>query len=170
MPKNVKARNPKPNENWKPHADDKKPIFISRAVDEYGLNLYEFRILAHVSRREGTKQGCYASQKKMAESCGMSQRMVLEVLKVLCEAGILGKEKSPPQRTNTYRLNPSSEWKHPKELENIRQRKKSPQTNTSQQKDKQVSESDSLESEDISKDNLSTEVTQEAELFPELWE
>ncbi len=166
MPKNVKARNPKSNENWKPHPGDKDAIFVSRAIDEYGLNLYEFRILAHVSRRAGPKSGCFASQKKMAESCGMSQRMVLEVLRVLCEAGILRKEKSPTRRTNTYRLNPGSKWKHPKELDNIRQRRKSPKTSTSQQKDKQVSESDSLESQDKSENNLLTE----EELFPDPWE
>lgn len=149
MPKNAKRRNPKPNENWTPHPGGNNAIFVSRAVDDYGLNLYEFRILAHVSRRESQKHGCYASQKKMAESCGMSQRMVLEVLRVLCEAGILRKEKTPTRRTNIYRLNPSSEWKHPKELENIRQRGKSPKTKKSEQKDEQVKETEVIEDEQV---------------------
>lgn len=168
MPKNAKRRNPKSNENWKPHPDDKNAIFVSRAVDDYGLNLYEFRILAHVARRESPKHGCYASQKKMAESCGMSQRMVLEVLKVLCEAGILRKEKSPTKRTNVYRLNSGSKWKHPRELENIRQWAKSPKTRKSQQKDEKLNETEAIEVEtdDISENNLLTE----EELFPDPWQ
>ncbi len=55
----------------------------------------------------------------------MSQRKVLEVLKVLCEAGILRKEKSPTRRTNVYRLNPGSEWEEPSKLDEIRQGGKS---------------------------------------------
>ncbi|NEO53806.1 MAG: helix-turn-helix domain-containing protein [Okeania sp. SIO3B5] len=166
MPKNAKHPNQKSNENWKPHPDDKNAIFVSRALDDYGLNLYEFRILAHVSRREGPKHGCYASQKKMAESCGMGQRKVLEVLKVLCEAGILRKEKSPTRRTNIYRLNPGSKWKHPRELENIRQKAKSPKNSKSQQESEQVNEYENLESENTSENNIFAE----KELFPDLWE
>jgi DNA-binding MarR family transcriptional regulator len=125
MPKNVRRTNPEPAKNWKsPTDDDKRPIFIHSALDEYGLNLYEFRILAHVARRESKIRGCDAAQGKMAKVCGMSQRMVLEVLAVLCEAQILRKEKTDGRRTNTYRLNPASKWKHPSELDEIRSKRK----------------------------------------------
>jgi DNA-binding transcriptional regulator GbsR (MarR family) len=60
----------------------------------------------------------------MAPICGMSQRKVLEVLRVLCEAGIIRKEKIKGKRTNTYRLNEGSKWKHPSELEKIRNKGK----------------------------------------------
>jgi DNA-binding MarR family transcriptional regulator len=125
MPKNVRRKNPEPAKNWKrPTDDDKRPIFVHSALDEYGLNLYEFRILAHVARREGKKRGCDAAQAKMAKVCGMGQRTVLEVLAVLCEAQILRKEKTDGRRTNTYRLNPASQWKHPSELDAIRIKRK----------------------------------------------
>ncbi len=59
----------------------------------------------------------------MAKVCGMSQRTVLEVLAVLCEAQILRKEKADGRRTNSYRLNPVSKWQHPSELEMIRNKR-----------------------------------------------
>ncbi|MGB6300602.1 MAG: helix-turn-helix domain-containing protein [Rivularia sp. (in: cyanobacteria)] len=120
MPKNVRRQNPKPKKNWTSPPDDKKALFVRGELDDYGLNLYEFRVLAHVARRESPERGCDASQAKMAAVCGMSQRMVLEVLRVLCEAGILRKEKAEGRRTNSYRVNPGSEWKHPSHLEDIR--------------------------------------------------
>ena len=126
MPKNVGRTSQKQNppKNWKPPLDGKQPLFVHGALDDYGLNLYEFRVLAHVVRREGKVRGCDEAQGNMATICGMSQRMVLEVLRVLCEAGIIRKEKVKGKRTNTYRLNEGSKWKHPSELEKIRNKGK----------------------------------------------
>ncbi|MGD1716628.1 helix-turn-helix domain-containing protein [Dapis sp. BLCC M172] len=161
MPKNVKRRNPKSKDNWKRPPDNQIPMFVRSELDDYGLNLYEFRVLAHVIRRAGSKldskHGCYESQGRIAEFCGMSQRMVLEVLGVLCEAGILRKESHTGKRTNVYRLNPGSEWKHPKELENIRQRRKSPKTKKFQEKNEQVNETEAIEVEVISEKNVLAE-------------
>lgn len=124
MPKNVRRTNPEFAKNWKrPTDDSKRPLFVHSAVDEYGLNLYEFRILAHVARRESKDRGCDAAQGKMAKVCGMSQRMVLEVLGVLCDAAILRKEKADGKRTNSYKLNPVSKWKQPSELDMIRKKR-----------------------------------------------
>lgn len=126
MPKNVRGTNPELAKNWKrPPDDSKRPLFVHSAIDEYGLNLYEFRVLAHVVRRESQSRGCDAAQAKMAKVCGMSPRMVLEVLAVLCEAQILRKEKSADgRRTNSYKLNPASKWKHPSELDEIRKKRR----------------------------------------------
>ncbi|NES00388.1 MAG: hypothetical protein F6J86_42490 [Symploca sp. SIO1B1] len=126
MPKNVGRTSQKQNppKKWKPPEDGKQPLFVHGALDDYGLNLYEFRVLAHVVRREGKVRGCDEAQGNMATICGMSQRMVLEVLRVLCEAGIIRKEKVKGKRTNTYRLNEGSKWKHPSELEKIRNKGK----------------------------------------------
>ncbi|MGB3510477.1 MAG: hypothetical protein WBA93_14830 [Microcoleaceae cyanobacterium] len=74
--------------------------------------------------------------------------------------------RNPTRRTNVYRLNPGSKWKHPKKLEDLRQWAKSPKVSKSQQKNEQVSESDSLESEDISENNLLAEEG----LFPDPWQ
>ncbi len=133
MPKNVGriSPNPKRSKKWDPPADDKQPLFVHKALDDYGLDLYEFRVLAHVVRREGKVQGrddkvrgCDEAQGNMAPICGMSQRKVWEALRVLCEAGIIRKEKIKGKRTNTYRLNEGSKWKHPSELEKIRNKGK----------------------------------------------
>ena len=127
MPKNVgrTSPNPKLSKKWEPPPDDKQPLFVHGALDDYWLDLlYEFRVLAHVVRREGKVRGCDEAQGNMAPICGMSQRKVLEVLRVLCEAGIIRKEKIKGKRTNTYRLNEGSKWKHPSELEKIRNKGK----------------------------------------------
>ncbi|BAZ18722.1 hypothetical protein NIES4071_106070 (plasmid) [Calothrix sp. NIES-4071] len=123
MPKNVRSLNPSSKTKWKAPPDDKPAIFVRGELDDYGLNLYEFRVLAHVARRESKESGCYESQAKMATACGMSQRMVLKVLQVLCEAGILSKEKADGKRTNSYRVNKGSKWMHPSCLESIRSKK-----------------------------------------------
>ena len=115
--------------------------------------------MAHVVRRESRQRGCDESQANMAKLCGMSQRKVLEVLNVLCKAGLLRKEKSRTRRTNIYRLNPGSKWKDPKELENIRVMAKSAKTS------KQVNESENLESENMSGNNIFVE----EELLPDPW-
>lgn len=125
MLKNIRATNPAPGKNWKCPPDEKPAIFIHSAIDEYGLNIYEFRVLAHVARRVSKNRGCDASQAKIAKVCGMSQRKVLEVLAILSEANILYKTKATEgRRTNSYRINPGSKWKHPSELEEIRLRRK----------------------------------------------
>jgi hypothetical protein len=60
---------------WKPPEDDKKSvIFVRSELDDYGLDVYEFRVLAHVARQEernklGKSKGCYARQKTIAETC-----------------------------------------------------------------------------------------------------
>jgi DNA-binding MarR family transcriptional regulator len=141
MPKNVRRTNPEPAKNWKrPTDDDKRPLFVHSALDEYGLNLYEFRILAHVARRESKNRGCDAAQGKMAKVCGMSQRMVLEVLAVLCDAGILRKEKADGRRTNSYRLNPPSNWEHPSKLDEIRNKRH--KTSIAAQEDESAAQED----------------------------
>jgi DNA-binding MarR family transcriptional regulator len=126
MPKNAgRTRpNPKSSQKWEPPPNDKTPLFVHGALDDYGLDLYEFRVLAHVVRREGKIRGCDEAQGNMARICGMSQRKVLEVLRVLCDAGIIRKENTKGKRTNTYRLNEGSQWKPPSELEKIRNKGK----------------------------------------------
>lgn len=143
MPKNARSQSPKPKSNWEPPPNNKKAIFVRSELDDYGLDLYEFRVLAHVARRESRERGCDESQKNMARICGMSQRKVLEVLKVLCNAGILRKEKSPTRRTNVYRLNPGSKWEKPSKLDEIRQGRKS--SKMKGEKGAEVEISDSLE-------------------------
>jgi hypothetical protein len=112
---------------WKPPGDDKKSvIFLRSELDDYGLDVYEFRVLAHVARREGKNKegkskGCYARQKTIAETCGMSHRKAQSVLSILCEAGLLEIERQTGS-TNIYKVAPPSKWKHPENLPGIRKR------------------------------------------------
>jgi len=116
---------------WAPPKDpDKSVIFVRSELDEYGLDVYEFRILGHIARREGgkdkqgRKRGCFARQKNIADTCGMSHRKAQEALRVLCAAGLLEKETPQPGGTNTYRVAPPDRWKNPKELAEIRKKGK----------------------------------------------
>jgi predicted transcriptional regulator len=121
------SRTPK---QWKPPEDDTKSvIFVRSELDEYGLDVYEFRVLAHVARREGKNKqgkskGCFAKQKTIAEICGMSHRKAQSVLSVLCEAGLLEIERQIGS-TNIYKVAPPSKWKSPENLSQIRKRYKS---------------------------------------------
>ncbi len=102
---------------WKAH-ENESWIFISNAIDTYGLNVYEFRVLAHVARRASTKGFCTASQKTIADYCGMNTRKVMEALKLLCAANIL--EVTKTGRANKYKLKKSQEWLHPVALSALR--------------------------------------------------
>ncbi len=124
-------KKPKSASKWNPPPDDRKGITVRGELDDYGLNVYEFRVLAHVVRRESKDKGCYAKQEKMGEVCGISQRKVLQALKILSEAGILRKEKNPNGRTHVYRLNEGSKWKDPSELDKIRKGGEEPQADES---------------------------------------
>ncbi|TBR56452.1 hypothetical protein B4U84_29675 [Westiellopsis prolifica IICB1] len=116
-------KKPKCPEEWKLPTDAKElktPVFVRPYLDDYGLNVYEFRILAHVARRASGVRGCYASQESIAEFCGINQRKVMEVLETLCKANILSKIKNNKGRTNIYRVNEPSKWEHPSKLESFR--------------------------------------------------
>jgi Helix-turn-helix domain len=121
--------------NWEPHKfdlDEEKEnrwIFISKALDTYGLDVYEFRVLAHVGRRAGPKGVCNASQATIADCCGINQRKVMQALETLCQAKIL--EKTKTGRANHYKLNTSSKWERPEKLEEFRSKGEKKQEDTS---------------------------------------
>lgn len=112
-----KQPQPPDPKKWKPH-DKESWIFISQAIDTYGLNPYEFRVLAHVARRAGNKGVCNASQETISNACGIGKRNVMEALKTLCSVGILSKTRTG--RSNHYKLQKSSEWANPSKLQEIR--------------------------------------------------
>ncbi len=129
----------KKEKKWTPLPDDKSAIFVRSDVDEYGLDVYEFRVLGHIARREGkkkedgTRKGCYAKQKTIAETCNMSHRKAQDVLRVLCEIGMIEKE-TRQGTTNIYKLTLPSTWKDPSELDAIRKKNsKAEKDNTSEQ-------------------------------------
>lgn len=112
---------------WKAPPEDKQPLFLRSELDDYGLDVYEFRVLAHITRRQGkikeggTKpRGCFAKQKTIAETCNMSTRKAQDALRVLCGAGLIERQQQTG-RTNIYILAPASNWKPPSELAKIRE-------------------------------------------------
>ncbi|GJD22666.1 hypothetical protein RIVM261_076220 [Rivularia sp. IAM M-261] len=129
---------PSKAKKWTPLSDDKNVIFVRSDLDDYGLDVYEFRVLGHIARREGrkkdgTREGCFARQKTIAEACNMSHRKAQDVLRILCEIGMVEK-KARDGTTNIYKLAPPSSWKQPSELSEIRKRKsKIEEDNTSEQ-------------------------------------
>jgi hypothetical protein len=123
------AKKPSSTQKWKrPPAEQEENafVFVHSALDTYGLDVYEFRVLAHVARREGRGRrgkgsGCFARQRTIADTCRMSQRKVQEVLRVLTEVGLLDKRVNHGG-PNTYNVAPPSRWKDPSELDEIRKR------------------------------------------------
>lgn len=124
MPQKAHPRKkPKPADakKWKLPEDPKRletAIFVRPYLDDYGLDVYEFRVLAHIARRASPDKGCFEKQKNMADFCGINQRKVMQALKTLCQANILRVERTG--RSNIYRINEATEWLHPSELEKIR--------------------------------------------------
>ena len=95
--------------------------FVHNFLDEYGLDVYEFRLYAHMVRRTGGKtEGVFfASLSKTAAICKMSTRKAQQALKVLLEARLLTQVKRKG-RTDEYRVTPASEWVPREELDDIR--------------------------------------------------
>ena len=104
--------------------DPRPPLpMVHSLFDDYGLDVYEFRIYSHIVRRTGGKlyNECFATLKKMATMCKMSVRKAQYALAALCEAKFI--EKVPRRgRTDIYKLKPMSEWKSKDELTSIRKR------------------------------------------------
>lgn len=126
-------------EKWKPLSDEKVAIFIRSDLDDYGLDVYEFRVLGHIARREGkkkdgTSKGCFARQKTIAQYCGMSHRKAQDVLRILCEIKMIEKE-SRLGTSNIYKINPPSKWQSPSTLSEVRKRKVKAESQTPVQED-----------------------------------
>jgi len=83
----------------------KKAIFVHGYLDLYGLDPYEFRVLAHIS----CNIFLLGSVEKMAAICMMSPRKVQTTLKRLLELNLISKEerKGVP---NDYEINSLQDW------------------------------------------------------------
>jgi molybdenum-dependent DNA-binding transcriptional regulator ModE len=76
-------------------------IFLHSKLDEARLDPYEFRLLAHIARREK----CYASLATTAKWCEMSVRKAQSSLKKLVEMELVLKiESNKRGQTHTYML------------------------------------------------------------------
>lgn len=79
----------------------KKAIFVHSALDQAGLDVYEFRVLAHIARRGS----CFASLATTADICKMSVRKAQSTLKSLEKRGFIEK-KQRIGRTDVYKVTP----------------------------------------------------------------
>jgi len=86
----------------------KNAIFVHSALDDAGLTPSEFRVVAHIARREG-KFPCFEAVPNMAKKCNLHETTVRDCLKTLVEREILLTRKRPG-RPSLYRVN------HPKIL------------------------------------------------------
>lgn len=113
---------------------DRTPMYIDSYVDELRLTPFEFRLLAHIIRRTGSKPGgkYWAPTKKAAKVCHMSESKVRESLQFLEEAGFIKKIKEAPGSSKVFVLQKHSFWPDDAaQVEEIRQRVK----NSKEQKD-----------------------------------
>jgi len=84
--------------------EKKKPIFpisVDSALDEAGLDVYEFRLLGHIARRGE----CFAALTTTAKICQMSVRKAQSTLKSLENRGLIEK-KQRKGSTDIYKLAP----------------------------------------------------------------
>lgn len=84
-------------------------IFIKAEIDDWGLDVYAFRILHRISRRVGKDGACFESIPNMASSCKMCRPNAESAIKALLRQNIVAKEKRDG-KTNLYTLNHVSEW------------------------------------------------------------
>ena len=85
--------------------------FIHNALDDFGLNPYQFRVYCRIARRAGDK-GCFETVKNMADGCQMSEKQIKRSLAELITLSLISRH-SRPGTTNIYRLEPPENWKKP---------------------------------------------------------
>lgn len=83
--------------------------FITASLDDFGLDVYSFRIYARIVRRAGTKKGCFESIDNMAKACRINRDTVYKSLKLLIKHRLIEKERNSG-RPSSYYLTPPSEW------------------------------------------------------------
>lgn len=94
-------------------------LFVPSDLDDYGLDPYEFRIYARISRRAGKDGELRESIPNMARSCHISESRVRQALLLLQSAGLIASTERPGN-TTLHRLTPQSQWVPPDRLQELR--------------------------------------------------
>ncbi|MBT9316261.1 helix-turn-helix domain-containing protein [Leptothoe spongobia] len=84
-------------------------IWLNLALDDAGLNPYEFRIYVHVVRRAGKNGECFETVANMAANCNMSTGSAKRALKGLIDKQMLARE-SRSGTTSIYRIEDIEQW------------------------------------------------------------
>lgn len=83
--------------------------FIPSDLDDFGLDIYEFRIYAHLSRRVGRRGECFEGVSKIAAICRIDKKTVTQKLKSLQSSRLINLQPRSG-RTNSITLTHQSEW------------------------------------------------------------
>ncbi len=83
-------------------------LFVRREIDDYGLDPYEFRIYARITRRAGNGDA-WESLNNMASACCMSLGRARRALHLLKLAKLI-KSSERPGYSTVYRLTPQHKW------------------------------------------------------------
>jgi hypothetical protein len=94
-----------------PNQPETSSLFVHSFIDDYGLTAAQFRVLAHLSRREG-KDGAYPSVPSMARICRLNIKTVQSALKFLRESTIVRVTRRNGT-SSLYHVSPFSEWAPP---------------------------------------------------------
>jgi len=92
---------------------------IPAALDDYGLDPYEFRIYGRLARRCGAGGTAWESVSNMSIACGMGEQKAKQCLRLLCMVG-LAERRSRPGHSSEYHLLPASRWSDPSGLKAAR--------------------------------------------------
>jgi len=90
-------------------------IFVSKELDDYGLEVAEFRVYAAIARRGQ----CWESALSIAKRCKVSERMVRLAMKLLVRANLI-EELRQPGKTTLRQVTPKERWIRPAELAGLR--------------------------------------------------
>ena len=93
-------------------------LFVRREIDDYGLDPYEFRIYARITRRAGNGEA-WESLTNMANACCMSLSRARKALSLLKLAKLIESIERPGYST-LYRLTPQHQWVEGDRLQEIR--------------------------------------------------
>jgi hypothetical protein len=93
-------------------------LFVRREIDDYGLDPYEFRIYARITRRAGNGEA-WESLANMASACCMSLGRARKALSLLKLAKLVESIERPGYST-LYRLTPQHKWVECERLQELR--------------------------------------------------
>jgi hypothetical protein len=92
-------------------------VFVRSEVDDAGLDASEFRVVAHLSRRQNDKREGYAwpGKASIAKTCRLNEKTVERVLKDLLAWNVISEDRSQThQGAGVYRrVNNPSVWQVP---------------------------------------------------------
>ncbi len=94
-------------------------LFVKREIDDYGLDPYEFRLYARITRRAGNGEA-WESIANMASACCMSLSRARRALQLLKLSRLIESIERPGY-SHLHRLTPQHKWVASERLQELRQ-------------------------------------------------